>query len=238
MDTVLPSLFPNDWLVGRGKTILAYCYFCCETKIRSSIITAICSRRMKDARILLAYFFCNGTVLEKQTPRYVIGSILNQFLSQLSPEERSAQMVRVASIYDSDVYKGNNYQVRDLDQTLVRILEDIMINLPDPFYVVIDGLDEVESSTRSQLLDFLKCLRQSTAFNLLLTSRPETDVRQAFSGEDGGIPELPISESAVHQDIYSYVKWQLENDPDLCRIRSESLKLDIESTLLERSGGM
>jgi hypothetical protein len=147
-------------------------------------------------------------------------------------------MARVASVYDSDVYKGNNYRVRDLEESLVRILEHIVISLPGPIYVVIDGLDEIESTTRPRLLGFLNRVWQSTGLNLLLTSRPETDVKQAFSEPDGGVPELRISETAVHRDIYCYVKWQLENDPGLCKIKSDSLKADIERALLERSGGM
>ena len=149
-------------------------------------------------------------------------------------------MAPVASVYESDVYKGNNYQVRDLDESLVRILEHIMVHLPGPFYVVIDGLDETAAAYRPRLLDLLRRLWQSTVLNLLLTSRPETNVKEAFRLDSGvkGFSELSISESAVHWDIYCYVKWQLEYDPNLCKIKSQGLKADMERTLIERSGGM
>lgn len=174
--------------------------------------------------------------MEKQDPRYVIGSILAQLLSQLPKDDRAAKIAPVASVYETDVYKGNNYRVRDLDDSLFRILEDLVIKLAEPFYVIIDGLDEIESTMRPRLLSFLKTLWANTSIKLLLTSRPETDIKQAFNEQN--LPELPISENAVQQDIFCYVKWQLENDPDLCKIKSKALKADIERTLLKRSGGM
>ena len=142
----------------------------------------------------------------------------------------------VASLYESDYYKGNNYRIRDLDDQLASIMERISVDRSDFFYVVIDGLDELTSTNGVQLLGILGRLWSSMSLNLLITSRSEMDVKTSFA--DSLVPELPVCEDAVHKDIRCYVEWQLQNDPGLRKIKSQGLRTDIERTLLERSSGM
>jgi hypothetical protein len=145
-------------------------------------------------------------------------------------------MTMAASLYESDVYKGNNYRVRDLDEALASILDDIL-GTSTTFYVVVDGLDEITHTNATGLLHILKRLRCSTSLNLLVTSRSEMDLK-AMLGQEGAVSEFCVSAEAVQRDICCYVKWQLDNAPGLCKIKSQGLRRDIERTLLERSGGM
>jgi hypothetical protein len=144
-------------------------------------------------------------------------------------------MTIAASLYESDVYKGNNYRVRDLDEALASILDHIL-GTSTTFYVVVDGLDEITHANATRLLDLLTRLSRSTSLNLLVTSRSEMDMKAMFSQE--GVSEFCVSAEAVQRDICCYVKWQLDNAPGLCKIKSHGLRGDIERTLLERSGGM
>lgn len=96
-------------------------------------------------------------------------------------------------------------------------------------YVIIDGLDEC--TTREPLLLLLQKLKLKNG-RILFSSRPKGDIMTAFEGR----PSLAI-DGKNSMDIATHVNWKLNHDPRLIRIK-QSLKKEIEETLIQRSGGM
>lgn len=136
----------------------------------------------------------------------------------------------MASIYDSDFYKGK-YVGRNLCKIFTDVIERIAVFF-SCVYIIIDGLDEIVD--REELLQVLNRLSLKLKnLNLLVLSRPEKDIESSFIGK----PQLLIREEAVRRDISSYVEFQFQHDPKLNRLKSD-LKEEIKKRILQRSGGM
>jgi hypothetical protein len=97
-------------------------------------------------------------------------------------------------------------------------------------YFIIDGLDEC--SEREDLIESLPVLAKNNA-RLLVTSRPEIDIAQAW----GERPQLEMESEAINVDIAKHVESRFEYDKKLSRTGS-SLKKKIINELVLRSSGM
>jgi ankyrin repeat domain-containing protein 50 len=76
-------------------------------------------------------------------------------------------------------------------------------------------------------------LQLSHAFNVLIVSRPRPD----FGTQLSDALHLEIETSIIQDDIGTYIKWRLDNDPNLSRIKV-SVKEEIATKLLVQSAGM
>jgi len=112
---------------------------------------------------------------------------------------------------------------------LLSMLEWIS-NSFDRMYIIIDGLDECKE--RKELLTLLRQI-SATNLHVLVTSRPETDIRKAFEGK----PCLEMLEDAVQHDIAIHIEWMLTHDEDLEDL-PHSLKQEIRERLVAKSQAM
>lgn len=99
-----------------------------------------------------------------------------------------------------------------------------------PLYIILDGLDEC--AKRSDLLDLLRNFSLPN-LHILVTSRPEADIEEVFTGE----AQLHMDETRVRSDIYTHIEWRLDNDERLKFIKPK-LKDEIKETLIAKSAGM
>jgi hypothetical protein len=100
--------------------------------------------------------------------------------------------------------------------------------------LLIDALDECEN--REELLRTLCEIRElKTNINILVTSRPEADIEDAFKLA----PRLRIEdrEVEVNTDIQSYIEHRLESDSNLKKLPTH-VKADIKDALINKSAGM
>lgn len=108
----------------------------------------------------------------------------------------------------------------------------------DRVFVVLDALDESDSSRRPELILFLCDIAKSTEGNvkLFITSRKEPDIERSFSD----VPTIQIEATKVAEDIELYVEAELERrlKEGTLKMRDLSLKDDILQALLGRAGGM
>ncbi|KAG5650096.1 hypothetical protein H0H81_000785 [Sphagnurus paluster] len=105
-------------------------------------------------------------------------------------------------------------------------------------FIVIDALDECESKQRESLLLQLVKLTEVTKYiSLLVTSRPERDISDAFL--DAGFTSISLidEDESVRADIETRISWELANRRKLRRLE-DATKIRIAETLLRKAGGM
>jgi hypothetical protein len=182
----------------------------------------ISEKTVEDPSTALAYFYCDGNYPETQEARYVFGRLIRDLLTHRSVREC---IERLRGLRESHSMDSETLLLRGLLSMLQWISNSV-----DRMYIIIDGLDECKE--RKELLALL---RQLSAPNLhvLVTSRPETDIRKAFEGK----PCLEMLEDAVQHDIATHIEWMLTHDEDLEDL-PHSLKREIRERLVAKSQAM
>lgn len=105
-----------------------------------------------------------------------------------------------------------------------------------------DALDECSNrEERDKLFEALAEIEgwDQIRLHLLVTSRPETDIKSAM--EDGTTfrQAIPIDSQLVQDDIRSYVRNRLQQDTRLKRWRNNAqVQEEIENVLTEKANGM
>jgi hypothetical protein len=172
----------------------------------------------------LAYHYCDFANPPTLDPAKIVGSLVRQLALQknnISPEIRS--------LYHK--YSGQSLQLSMLFEALDHVIKQ---NL-ETTYIIIDGLDE--SPNRSYLLNGIRQLCEapdnSISLRVLLSSRPEYDIRQALSQ----IPSFSIEPQHNEQDMETHVRAELAKMPKLCAM-PVSTQEDLISELVENAEGM
>ena len=103
----------------------------------------------------------------------------------------------------------------------------------DELMIVVDGLDEI-SRGRSDVTRFLAELTSCVSIKVILSSRPEIDIKRHLSSFD------PISIAACSADLQLYVASEIENrlSNGCLTISDPILREEIMQTLVERAEGM
>jgi hypothetical protein len=99
----------------------------------------------------------------------------------------------------------------------------------DRLFLVVDGLDECRSP---HLLELLGKFNVDNV-HLLVTSRDETDIREAFSNK----PQMQMDRPAVDKDITVHIAYRMEKHPKLKKLSLE-LKKEIKEKLFSKCDGM
>lgn len=118
---------------------------------------------------------------------------------------------------------------------LFNVLDDIIKETFETTYLIIDGLDE--SPNRRLFLDGMQELCKASdntqSLRVLLSSRPEYDIRQALST----VPSFSIKPWRIELDIETHVRAELARIPKFQAI-PVSLQEDLISDLVKRADGM
>ena len=175
----------------------------------------------------MAYFYCDGNYQNKQKPRFILGSLFRQLLEQSLPVLDSNKRMTVKRFYENNKYR--TFQTRDSLEYFVIHLCSIS-TVFETVFIVIDGLDECHP--REDFLEILSHL-PNTRFRVLVTSRPEVDIKRAFSEK----PETSMDEKAVLADITSHIDSRLEYGPRLKSL-SPGVRAAIKEKLLRKCEGM
>ncbi|KAG5651353.1 hypothetical protein H0H81_008992 [Sphagnurus paluster] len=105
-------------------------------------------------------------------------------------------------------------------------------------FVVIEALDECDTKQRESLLLQLAQMTEVTKYiSLLVTSRPEQDITDAFLDAGFASVSLVDEDESVRADMKARIKWELANRRKLRRLE-DATKIKIEETLLLKAGGM
>ena len=186
----------------------------------------------------IAYCYCarNAAEPERADPNQVLGCILEQLSSSDSDQPIRAPVLK---LYEEKLKKSKRGEVQKLDldeivDTITKLLKK------NPATIVIDALDECDSSSRQNLLLALNELLKSspTILKVFVSSRDDHDIVHRLAKS----PNLFISTSDNSKDIQDYIRFQvslaIEDERLLCGDVSEELKEHIVQRLKAKAEGM
>lgn len=211
------------WLngfAGCGKSVL------CSTAIQHTF------RRQHievGNTVALAFFFFTFNDESKQDASAALRALLLQLCGQVHGLETD-----IASLKDS-----YNYGTPPVP-TLLEHLRSA-ISRCRHVYILLDALDESPSEkARPEVLSMISAVRQwqLPGLHLLVTSRDNPDIRDhlesmPLSDEMG---EVKLKNDGIQDDIFQFVSYQVENDPQLRRWGKQCEK--IKTHLAEHANGV
>ncbi|KAF2998684.1 hypothetical protein E8E14_002898 [Neopestalotiopsis sp. 37M] len=185
---------PNSFLwlngiPGCGKTIL------------SSSVVADLKQSTGSAGIFL-YFYFDFTNVDKQSLDNLVRSLIDQLYFTCGNVRKETD----------DLYSSCNKGSHQPDQeSLLALLRNMLQYQHDSeVWIVLDALDECHArneGTTSDLMSYIKSLRDCTAnVHLLVTSRPEHDIRSAIESWARDREIIPLQSTEVKDDINLYIK--------------------------------
>ena len=131
------------------------------------------------------------------------------------------------------VHCGNGHQeptLDDLQNTLERILGGFSST-----FIILDALDEC--TEREKILNWIQTVIPERDMNLglhlIVTSRPEQEIEDKLKS----YPYLDLVEESENHDLVTYLDYQLWNDSDLQKWKSDT-RDKIKLTLMEQANGM
>ncbi|KAK8036681.1 hypothetical protein PG993_008664 [Apiospora rasikravindrae] len=201
---------------GCGKTILS-----------SSIVTDL---EQSPACESLIYFYFDFNDIEKQSLEKAVRSLITQLYYKR--KDTRAEVDTLYSLCD----KGGR---RPDALTLYKVFQDMLQKVGE-VWLILDALDECylrDTSFANGLLPWIKRIRGSGVnVHMLVTSRPEYDIKAAIEGWACGDEIIPLQSSRVEADIKVYIKFKI-NQVDEWRTRPDIQK-EIEDALIQKANGM
>ncbi len=117
-----------------------------------------------------------------------------------------------------------------------------MLSVAGSVYIVIDALDEYKgrSNRRSDLLAWIKSFHQAADnLHLLVTSRPEDDIKTAIDGWAGADDIIPLLSDQTGRDIAEYIHAEVTTSKELARWHNNpEVQREIENALLQKADGV
>ncbi|KAL8686523.1 MAG: hypothetical protein Q9218_007047, partial [Villophora microphyllina] len=147
---------------GAGKTVLASVVI--EEALRTS-----------NSNHAVAFFYCDYKDSATQTPRFILGSLLQQIAKQ--DEESFKKLQNFCDIRNPECKNDFEYD----PQHLRDLISDVTLGF-DRTTIIVDGLDEcgVHSVEVTELLASLNLGDRKTTIKTLFLSRDEFDIRECL----------------------------------------------------------
>lgn len=177
----------------------------------------------------LLYFYFDFTDESKRST----GSAIRSLIRQLYDTKTATQEV-LNLLYQNSLAKGDRPGIQVLASTLQAMLDKC-----DGVWIVLDGLDECE--TRGQratdgVMAWVKNIRSRTNVHLLVTSRPEQDIKSNIESWADAEQIVPLQSDLVADDIGAYIDTKV-SQMDRWQNRAAIQEL-IKTTLKSKAGGM
>lgn len=215
--TVPASFLWLHGIPGCGKTILS-----------STVVTDL-GNDIAASEYLL-YFYFNFNDIDKRSTENAVRSMIDQ-LYRKSAGARSV----VDSLYATHEKSGG----QPGHAALQKVLCD-MITKCRGAWIVLDGLDECETRgrhTTDSVLTWIENLRSSLPnVHILITSRPEEDIKSSIEAWAGTQEIVPLQSGLVADDINAFIRTKVQQMARW-RAQPETQNL-IMSTINERANGM
>ncbi|KAE9398173.1 hypothetical protein BT96DRAFT_40006 [Gymnopus androsaceus JB14] len=215
---------PNSllWLqgdVGSGKSVL--------------VSTVINDLRGLDAyeNQLVAFYFFDSRDASKQNFNNLVSTLLSQLLSTTMQEEIYLAIWKLYNIHE-------NFKSKPSDRELIATLKDVISILKvNSLFVIIDGLDEMETQSFKPLFQLMEEL-STVAYShlhMLIASRPH--IFYARELEQLCSKVVLIDKENVNTDVEIFLDYTMKNDNAFGQ-HSDEEKSQIVNSLTGRANGM
>lgn len=213
------------WLngfAGCGKSVL------CSTAVHYTL-----RHRRSNPHIGIAFFFFTFSDNSKQNASAMLRSLALRLSSQLNDNH-----ARLSRLHDR--YRNATPPDQDLEDCLHQLVQAF-----EHVYIILDALDESPrnlygKNIRQSVLETLATIRKwsEPGLHLLVTSREETDIRDALHDDLYTSPDEIVSmkNASVDSDIASFISGRLKDSRELRKWANYHGQ--IESTLAERAKGV
>jgi Cdc6-like AAA superfamily ATPase len=198
---------------GAGKTICA-----------SIVINELQARFRNDARVGIAYVYCNFRRSQEQRAVDLLACVLKQLSQGLSSVPESLRR-----LYESHQSQRTRPSFDEISQTLQSVISEY-----SRAFIIIDALDECQDSggDRKRLLAGLFSLQVKSGACFLATSRFIPSIEKEFEARSTRM-EIRASE----QDLKRYIDGNLTRLPAFV-LRSLDLLREVESAIIGAVDGM
>ncbi|KAF7884619.1 uncharacterized protein EAF02_004955 [Botrytis sinoallii] len=243
---LLNSIDYNQWKDSSASSILWLNGIagCGKSVLTSSVIDSLCQEASSIRTAApVAYFYCsrNTAEPERANPEEVLRSILEQVSSNTANLPIRKPVVEVYTKLKED-NRGLSPQERlNLNETTEVLLKILQV---DPFYVVIDALDECDPSERYSLIESLKTIIDESAsvVKVFISSRRDYDIVSQLEES----PCISIQPGHISNDIENYVKKEVSEAIEKKRIvkgklipeEKKKIEQQISQALIDGSQGM
>lgn len=196
---------------GAGKTVMT-----------SMVIDDLQRKFQGRSDIGIAYIYCNYEQHDEQGIDRLLAGLLKQLV------QRNPEMPRcVEDLYhDSKEHKQNGPPAQELVNPIVTA-----IGLFTKTFIILDALDECQSSPNSILLKALFEIHRQTAANIFVTSRRVDHILKAF------VDCLSIDIRARPEDLTEYINARLEELQEFVQDRPD-LQNSVRDTIINAADGM
>jgi hypothetical protein len=171
--------------------------------------------------------------MEKQNFESAVRSLIGQIYDQ-TPSVRGC----LESLYAS----CESGKRQPSDEALRKTLQS-MIQQAGEVWIVLDALDECQRREEFPdvgLLSWIEDLHKCHGnIHLLVTSRPEQDIKRAIERWAGSDKMIQVQSELVESDIQDYIHARVRGDGGLKRWQSRpNVQSEIEATLIKNADGM
>ncbi|KAH9889111.1 hypothetical protein F4778DRAFT_753995 [Xylariomycetidae sp. FL2044] len=199
-----------------------------KTKLSSRVINTAISSQGEASGI--AYFYCNKNRHEHRDPRSILASLVRQ----LAFDPRQLAVADLARReYDSEKKRGFAGQLTIPRCT--KLLTDLS-GLYADVYLLIDGLDETDESTRRELMEALdKVITGSkSVVKVYIASRDDRDIKEMYGERN----HLRISATDNQEDIERFVVDKMERSAWCRENMTTELRAEVIGVFRTKSQGM
>ncbi|TEY50625.1 hypothetical protein BOTCAL_0275g00140 [Botryotinia calthae] len=227
------SILWLNGIAGCGKSVLT-----------SAVIESLCQEASSMGTAApVAYFYCsrNTAEPERANPEEVLRSILEQVSSNTANLPIRKPVVELYKNLKEENRGLLPQESLSLDETTEVLLKILQV---DPFYVVIDALDECDPGERYNLIESLKTIIDESAnvVKVFISSRRDYDIVSQLKES----PWISIQPSHISKDIEDYVKKEVSEAIEKKRIvkgrlipeEKKEIEQKITQALIEGSQGM
>ena len=184
----------------------------------------------------LAYFYCNRAEGTRRDPETILSALVHQLVQSESDKKMLLKPI-------VDAYELRKSQGQQNSRLSLLESQALLVNLADVYEqitICIDALDEVEPSTRKNLLKALKFVMEKSKnlVKIFATTRMDVDIALQFEM----FPRIELQPDDNASDIERFIKESIQISIDdrelLDGAVDDDLKGEICKVLGERSRGM
>ncbi|KAH8429486.1 uncharacterized protein LDX57_007148 [Aspergillus melleus] len=216
---------------GMGKTILStYLIQDLQELTPPGYKGEVAAEEERDPKAQrVAFYFCDSTDSRRNNMEGILGGLLRQLLEHQKPifsRGRGVQLGEIESMFRNKDYDG-----------LWTFFRDILNDISDKIYLIIDGLDECSPAHTKRFVELLGAEVRGngigTHVKILISSRPDECIQQHI--ESLAI-RLKVSPGKVGNDVTRAIEHKLDK-LNLDQTVGSDIRKRIEHALIEKSEG-